>query len=204
MEKSMNNSQTALARQEEIVVQEMPDEILVYDLKRHKAHCLNKTAAFVWQHCDGQTSVTEMAKLLGSEAGSPVDEEVVWYALDKLGKAELLEEKVNSPVKDAISRRRMIRRLGALVAVPAVVSLVAPTALAQSTVVVTRFKIATGQCEQQDNPQACTEDTCCTGGGTQRLCIQVPGSAPPGLVNTACQGQLCQPFDAASPCSSGQ
>lgn len=200
MEKAANNSQAALARHQEIVVQEMPDEILVYDLKRHKAHCLNKTAAFIWQHCDGQTSVKELAGLLGREAGSPVDEEVVWYALDKLGRAELLEEKVNLPVKDAMSRRRMIRRLGALVAVPAVVSLVAPSALAQSTVIITRFKIATGQCNNQDNPEQCSEDTCCTGGGTQRLCIAI-GDPPGPLVDTACTGQLCQPAGNAAPCS---
>lgn len=200
MEKATNNSQAALARHEEIVVQELPDEVLVYDLKRHKAHCLNKTAAFIWQHCDGQTSVKEMASLLGREAGSPVDEEVVWYALDKLGRAELLEEKLNLPVKDAMSRRRMIRRLGALVAVPAVVSLVAPSALAQATVIVTRFKIATGQCNNQDNPEGCTEDTCCTGGNPQRLCIQIGNPPGPG-VDTACQGQVCQPAGNASPCS---
>ncbi|HEX5731462.1 MAG TPA: PqqD family protein [Blastocatellia bacterium] len=200
MEKATNNSQAALARHQELVVQEMPDELLVYDLKRHKAHCLNKTAAFIWQHCDGQTSVKEMATLLGRDAGSPVDEDVVWYALDKLGRAELLEVKVDLPVKDALSRRRMIRRLGALVAVPAVVSLVAPTALAQSTVIITRFKIATGQCNNQDNPEQCSEDTCCTGGGTQRLCIAI--ADPPGpLVDTACTGQLCQPSGNAAPCS---
>ena len=200
MEKANNNSQTALARQEEIVVQELPDEVLVYDLKRHKAHCLNKTAAFIWQRCDGQTSVKELANMLGRESGSPVEEDVIWYALDKLGRAELLEEKINLPVKDAMSRRRMIRRLGALAAVPAVVSLVAPSALAQSTVIITRFKIAVGQCTNQDNPEQCSEDTCCTGGATQRLCIAI--ADPPGpLVDTACTGQLCQPAGNAAPCS---
>ena len=38
------------ARQDELVVEELPDETLVYDLKRHKARCLNRTAALVWQH----------------------------------------------------------------------------------------------------------------------------------------------------------
>src|ERR1044072_5130817 len=109
---NINHNQAALARQEDLVVQELPDEVMVYDLKRHKAHCLNKTAAFIWHHCDGQTTAAEMARLLGQDAGSPVDEEVVWYALDKLGKAELLEGKLQLPVKDGLSRRRMMRRLG--------------------------------------------------------------------------------------------
>src|SRR4029079_5256129 len=120
-----HSHQAALARQKDLVVQELPDEVMVYDLKRHKAHCLNKTAAFVWQRCDGQTSVVEMAKRLGEDAGSPVDEEVVWYALEKLGKAELLEAKPELPVNGGMSRRRMMRRLGlgAVVALPVVASL---------------------------------------------------------------------------------
>ncbi len=47
------------ARQDELVVEELSDETLVYDLKRHKANCLNRTAALVWQDCDGQTSVAQ-------------------------------------------------------------------------------------------------------------------------------------------------
>lgn len=44
----MNNSQQRpLARSEGLVIQEMPDEVLVYDLETNKAHCLNETAAFV-------------------------------------------------------------------------------------------------------------------------------------------------------------
>ncbi len=39
------------ARQDELVVKELPDETLAYDLKRHKAHCLTRTAAQEWQHC---------------------------------------------------------------------------------------------------------------------------------------------------------
>ena len=56
MNNSANNQQTALARHDELVVQELPDEVLVYDLRKHKAHCLNQTAAFVWNHCNGQAS----------------------------------------------------------------------------------------------------------------------------------------------------
>src|ERR1041384_5219890 len=95
--KSHNNQ--ALARQKDLVVQELPDELMIYDLKAHKAHCLNNTAALVWHHCDGKTTTAEMAALLGAEIGSPVDEAVVWYALDKLDKAELLDEKPELPVK---------------------------------------------------------------------------------------------------------
>ena len=38
------------ARTEGLVVTELPDELLVYDLERHRAHCLNPTAALVFKH----------------------------------------------------------------------------------------------------------------------------------------------------------
>jgi len=41
------------ARSEDLVIQDIGDEVLVYDLTRHKAHCLNRTAALVWRKCDG-------------------------------------------------------------------------------------------------------------------------------------------------------
>ena len=45
----MDNSQYPVARKSGLVVQEMPDEVLVYDLNSNKAHCLNQTAASVWK-----------------------------------------------------------------------------------------------------------------------------------------------------------
>src|SRR5262245_14868143 len=203
MENPTNKPQMALARQEELVVQEMPDEVLIYDLKQHKAHCLNKTAALVWNHCDGETSVSEMTALLQQEAGSPVDEEVVWYTLDKLGKANLLEKPLAPPSDTAMTRRRMVKRVGSLLVLPAVISLVAPKALAVGSFVTTSHKIACGQCNQQDNPRECTMDTCCTGqcNGPQKTCVEVGPSPTPGLVDTLCAVNLCQPATAANPCS---
>ena len=91
-------------RKDGLVVKELPDEMLVYDLERHRAHCLNPTAALVWKRCDGRTSVKEIATLLQKELktlpgkpGKPgkVDEKLVWLALDRLGKAHLLEERLS-------------------------------------------------------------------------------------------------------------
>ena len=81
------------ARTESLLVEELSEETLVYDEERHKAHCLNPTAAFVWHHCDGQTSVSELARLLEDELGIPANEEVVWLALDRLERVHLLEER---------------------------------------------------------------------------------------------------------------
>jgi hypothetical protein len=42
------------ARAENLTVRVLGDETLVYDQERHKAHCLNATAALVWRHCNGK------------------------------------------------------------------------------------------------------------------------------------------------------
>ena len=55
------------ARQERLTTQVLPDETLVYDHERHKAHCLNVTAALVWRHCDGHTSLDELARRVAAE-----------------------------------------------------------------------------------------------------------------------------------------
>lgn len=118
------------ARQSSLVVQELADELLVYDQERFKAHCLNRTAALVWKHCDGKKTTKEIALALEKEVGLPVGEELVWLALGQLGKSRLLTERVAPTSARGISRREVIRRVGlaAAVALPVVTSIVAPKA----------------------------------------------------------------------------
>ena len=123
------------AREGELVVQEVMEEILVYDLKRHQAHCLNRAAAFVWRHCDGRRSVPCLARLLGQELGAPVSEQVVWLALDQLDRRRLLEGRLARPAGTVrVSRRELMRKLGlAGAALPWVASIAAPKAAAAAT-----------------------------------------------------------------------
>ena len=125
------------ARKSKLIVREFADELLVYDKKRHEAHCLNRTAAVIWKHCDGRTSIAEIAGRLASEVGEsgPVDERVVWHALNQFRRDHLLEETIEipsqmlAPLKAGVTRRQAIRALGltAVVALPLVTSMVAPT-----------------------------------------------------------------------------
>ncbi len=124
------------ARKDGLVVQELADEVLVYDLERHKAHCLNHTAAWIWKHCDGKATVVDMARLLRAESNAPVDEEVIWLALDQLGQNRLLKKRVRWPAEVAgLSRREILRQLGlaAVIAMPLVTSIVVPRAYAQAS-----------------------------------------------------------------------
>lgn len=121
---------TPKARRDKLVIQELADEVLVYDMERDKAHCLNQTAAMVWRHCDGQTSVATIASRMATELKAPVDERMVWFALDQLGRDSLLEKTLAPPASmSGMTRREMVRVLGlaAVVAVPVITSIVAPT-----------------------------------------------------------------------------
>jgi coenzyme PQQ synthesis protein D (PqqD) len=118
-----------LARQSSLIVKEVDDETLVYDLESDQAHCLNNTAAKVWKNCDGQTSVNEIAQRLGADAKTTVDENVVWLALDQLEKFKLLAAPVSKPEAflSGISRRQVMRALGvAVIALPMITSIVVP------------------------------------------------------------------------------
>lgn len=131
----MQNLQKPVARHEGLVVQEMPDEVLVYDLNTNKAHCLNKSAAAVWKNCDGSNSITDIAAILKNEFKTSVSEDFVWLAIDQLGKDELLEEKLTAPA-NGLTRREAMRRvaLASLIALPVVASLTAPTAAQAASV----------------------------------------------------------------------
>ncbi len=123
----MNNSQRPIARKNGLVVQEVPDEVLVYDLETNKAHCLNQSAAMVWRSCDGKNSVSEIVTLVEEHSGSKVTEDFVWLAIDQLSENNLLETQLTSSFQGQ-SRREVIKKIGlaTMVAIPVIASLVAP------------------------------------------------------------------------------
>jgi hypothetical protein len=112
-----------LARDEGLVVEELGDELLVYDLTRDEAHCLGTVAARVWNACDGSTTVDSMSVQLG------LDHETVADALSGLRACHLLDE---GPTAATMTRRGLTMRAvkigGAAVAAPLIVSIAAPAA----------------------------------------------------------------------------
>jgi hypothetical protein len=134
-------------------------------LRTNKALCLNQTAAFVWQHADGETSVRQIAYLLQRKLSTPVDESVVWFALEQLEKDGLLESKLNAPQRFAgMSRRDLISNLGksAAVALPLVMMITAPTAAhAQSNITNLANGSVCNDASQCTNG-GCNNGTCCS------------------------------------------
>lgn len=130
----MNDLIKPQARDRELVIHELPDEMLVYDLAAHKAYCLNRSAAIIWNLCDGNHTTAEMAGHLATALNAAENEEVVRLALDELEKCELLQTPIkndkNAVVERRISRRELTRRLGiaAAFSLPFISILIAPTA----------------------------------------------------------------------------
>lgn len=121
------------ARSEGIITKQVDGELLVYDLERDKAHCLNPSAAAIWKLCDGRTPTDQISSSLSNDNGGAVDERIVWLALADLRRTHLLEESDSvefGPQKIlGMSRREAVRRigLGAAIALPIVISVTAPT-----------------------------------------------------------------------------
>ena len=124
-----------LARRDPLVINELHDEVLVYDPDSHDAYCLNPTSALVWKNCDGHSTISETTQLLGRELNAPVNEDVVWLALTQLKKANLLQGEVKAPSGTTkISRRELTRRIGiAALLLPAITVLSVPAVYAQAS-----------------------------------------------------------------------
>jgi hypothetical protein len=125
----MGDAMKPAARRTGLVVRDLPAELIVYDLERHQAHCLNQTAASVFRGADGTRSLEDLGTLLGEGFDRAEREAAVRMALDQLASAQLLDPL--SPVEPGggLSRRSALRRagLGAALLLPAVASVVAPT-----------------------------------------------------------------------------
>jgi len=145
------------ARADRLVTRSLGDELLVYDLERHKAYCLNRMAMQVFRHCDGKTTIPDMARRIGDVLGMPVDEQVVRLGLVRLEKAHLLDAAVGPTILS--SRRDMFRTLGraAVAVVPLVTALTVPTSAQAASP-------CTGSCAGKNPGDPCGSGCFCQGG----------------------------------------
>lgn len=164
------NNTTPKFRQEQLVVQEFPDEVLIYDLETNRAFCLNQTAAFIWRNCDGHNTVNQITYLLSKKLKTPVEETVVWFALQELQEKNLISAGVVPPANlKGLNRRQLLRTLGkaTAVAVPMIFAITAPTAASAQSACLRSGEVCTS------NAQCCSnlcEDigngtSACSGGG---------------------------------------
>jgi hypothetical protein len=187
-------------RKDNIVIQELENEILIYNLKNNRALCLNSTSSAIWQLCDGTRSILEIADLMTEKLKMPVSEDLVWLAISDLKKENLVEIETNQLFLEGRSRREVIRKIGfaSMIVLPVISSLVAPAAAsAQSGCGLEGDSCSTAGgspnsngtcCGDPTSPLRCSSGTCtnCLTAGTL-----VPGGCSPANTDNI---RLCCSF----------
>lgn len=178
-----------LARNNGLVIEELGDELLVYDLDVKHAHCLTPAAARVWRECNGKARTDDIARALQMEPGD------VTTAIAELERCELLVMPKAKVVKAGLTRRdlglKVTKVAAAGAAVPLILSIASPAVAATVSQEQYCFTLAptgtnncsicnerTGAntlcccCHQPSNPNVgslklCAADAkqCCCGGG---------------------------------------
>jgi hypothetical protein len=147
---------------DQFCIEQVGDDVVLYDIERIQYHSLNSFAYSVWRLCDGQRTTAAICSLL-ADSIPEVRPEAVSLAIAEIGEAGLLDEPAER--FDARIQRRTVLKLAAAgvigaVGLPLVQSITAPSAEAQATT-----------CGTQNNNTACTSSTqcksccCCQGGG---------------------------------------
>src|SRR5689334_6098471 len=89
----------------DLIVQDLADELVVYDAGQHRAHCLTPAASVVFRLCDGKTD--EAAAIVALEAAGHANAgQLLDEALAALREAQLLEAAAAPQVQDKRPTRR--------------------------------------------------------------------------------------------------
>lgn len=111
----------------EFLIEELGDEVLVYDQTAHRAHCLSSAAAKLWRLCDGKRSTAEAERLLATQGAG----DSVAAVLGQLETAGLLRARKREARRVDTGRRAMLGKTavaaGIVLASPAIFSIVAPS-----------------------------------------------------------------------------
>lgn len=118
------------ARTTGLIVQDVLDEVLVYDQERFQAHCLNQAAGAIWRACDGVSDAATIAARVGAALGAEVSDEMVWHALYQLDEFSLLDMGAEPVATMApVTRRQLMTTLTRIgMALPLVMAVAAPAA----------------------------------------------------------------------------
>ena len=122
-----NLGEGPLARSSDLIIEELGDEVLVYDTNNDRAHSLSPAAARVWNNCNGRTTAEMLSVQLG------IEREIVDQALEELTACDLLEVKPMI-VADGSTRREVTIKMAkvgaAAAAAPLILSVAAQPAYA--------------------------------------------------------------------------
>jgi Coenzyme PQQ synthesis protein D (PqqD) len=166
-----------IARSEDLLVEELGDELLVYDRDSDEAHSLDASAAAIWRACDGTNTVPGMA------ADLVLEDAVVQSTVEQLGELGLLlpgSFETAGHSRRALLRHGLVAGAAGVAAVPVIRSIVAPSAAQAQTLMVCAPHdqpcgvVTNGTCSST-LPCCDTSDTCLAGpqspDGTPCVCF---------------------------------
>jgi len=114
-------SKTLPARKDDLIVQKLGEDVIVYDRSAHRAHSLNRTAALVFEKLDGRNDLPGVARHVTTVLGRGPSDEIVANAVNELAAADLLRPGASLP-------RRVILRGMTAALVPVITSIAVPPA----------------------------------------------------------------------------
>jgi hypothetical protein len=183
-----------LARNKGLVVEELGDELLVYDLDVKHAHCLTPLAARVWRECDGKKRPEAIAAQLGLDVAE------VAHAVDELRRCDLLA--TLKAKKNGMSRRdfglKVTKVAAATATLPLILSIAAPAVAATDSQEI--FCLST---TPDGGTNACSVCNNAGGPGANSLCCCCHDTTLSPGGNTVAPGLKGCAADAAQCCCSG-
>ncbi len=128
----MADIKNPIARSENLLIEDVSGELLIYDVNTNRAHCLNESAAAIWRHCDGSRSIDKLADHLFPTLDASDARHIVDVGLQRLRRRRLVDAPAAAPAVD-VSRRQMLKKVAILAATagivaPLVSTVIAPTA----------------------------------------------------------------------------
>ena len=176
----MRNMPNSFTSVHDVIVSELEQEVLIYDLGKHRAHCLSLPAYQVFRSCDGTRDQGDLAAFLKVELS------FIETTLDDLVRAGL----VVPPRQHArrFGRRRALRQIaltaGLSVAAPVVWSIAAPSVAQAASI----------NCPV--NPVGCSKrnvGSCCgTKDGEAGTCVDFLGANFCARGFGSCGGNTCR------------
>lgn len=129
-----------VAYQADLIVREVDNELLIYNLKTNKTFLLNQTCKNIYQFCDGKTSFEELKQKYN------YSEDLVFLALDELKRNNLIKDSYRSAFA-GISRREAVKKVGlaTMAVLPVITAIVAPMAISAASTCVTPYCFGVGE-----------------------------------------------------------
>lgn len=158
------------ARKNNIVIQELEAELIVYLLDTDQAFCLNETSALVWKNCNGKISIADLSKIFSKEMKTLISDSLIEFTIEQLNRENLLDHK--EPIQTSfvnLSRRQAIKKIGfaSMVALPIISTVVAPASIQAASCLsnaTIRPCVVDGSCVLlAPDFYSCPDAECCSG-----------------------------------------